>query len=308
MGRFREKRFLEAIVKKIIFNSICTFFVFVVICITNNISFAQDTSGKYVDNAKENRVISEKDSSTGSLGKETDIGGWRISFGGTYARPKLKKANKDIHAVESQLRETAPGVEKFEDWDDILKGTMGIGISRKIDINGFKVWPNFYFAYGSGYVETKQNDLPTIYAVPMNYRFRQTYEFYQFNLGAFAELFEWKGFSATLGGYLTYGLLGSDTNFSTIIPALNTARHVKGSFREGAFGYAAACFLYYDLPFWKDFGVSVSARYDWLKFKGPTRIDDYQNSPLGTTLLNYNQHSVSDMTGPSAFIGLTYRF
>jgi len=308
MGRFREKKFLEAIVKKIIFNSICAFLIFVVICIANNISFAQDASGKSVDNEKENRVISEKDSSNRSLGKATDIGGWRISFGGTYARPKLKKANKDIHAVESQLRETAPGVEKFEDWDDIFKGTMGIGVSRKIDINGFKVWPNFYFAYGSGYVETKQNDLPTIYAVPMNYRFKQTYEFYQFNLGAFAELFEWKGFSATLGGYLTYGLLSSDTNFSTIIPALNIARHVQGNFREGAFGYAAACFLYYDLPFWKGFGVSVSARYDWLKFKGPTRIDDYQNSPLGTTLLNYNQHSVSDMTGPSAFIGITYRF
>jgi hypothetical protein len=142
----------------------------------------------------------------------------------------------------------------------------------------------------------------------MNYRFKQTYDFYQFNLGTFAELFDWKGFSATLGGYLTYGLLSADTNFSTNIPALNTVRHVKGNFHEGAFGYAAVCNFYYELPFVKGLGLSVSGRYDWLKFKGPTRVDDYQSSPLGMVLLNYDQHSVSDMTGPSGFFGVTYRF
>ena len=302
------KQLSEAIVKKTIISSICIFFILVMFCITDNIIFAQDISGKSDDNTKESVVFSEKDLPTGSSGKRIDIRDWRITLGGTYSRPKLTRANRDIHAVESQLRQTAPSVEKFEDWDDILKGTFRIGISRKLDLKGLKLWPDFYIAYGSGYVETKQSSLPTIYAVPMDYRFKQTYAFYQFNLGAFAELFEWKSFSASLGGYLTYGLLSADTNFTTNIPALSAMRHVKGHFREGAFGYAAVCNFYYELPFFKGLGLTAAARYDWLKFKGPTKIDDYQSSPLGSTLLNYNQYSVSDMTGPSGFIGITYRF
>jgi hypothetical protein len=142
----------------------------------------------------------------------------------------------------------------------------------------------------------------------MNYSFNQTYEFYLFNLGVFAELFDWKGCSVTLGGYLTYGLLGADTDFSTNIPAMGVARHVKGNFREGALGYAAVCNFSYELPFLKGLGLSVAGRYDWLKFKGPTKVNDYQHSPLGTALLNYDQHSLSDMSGPSVILDVSYRF
>lgn len=278
------------------------------VCVSIAVCVAEETFGKTANRAIENNTTGEKASLVQPLSKKTDIGDWRITVGGTYSRPKLTGANKDIHTVESQLRQTAPSVEKFEDWDDILKGTIRIGISRRLDIKGLKLWPDFHIAYGSGYVETKQSSLPTIYAAPMDYRFKQTYDFYQFNLGTFAELFTWKGFSATLGGYLTYGLLGADTHFSTNIPALSAVRHVKGNFHEGALGYAAVCNFYYELPFLKGLGLSVAARYDWLEFKGPTKVDDYQSSPLGSALLNYNQHSVSDMTGPSAFIGVTYRF
>lgn len=278
------------------------------ICLSVSVSFAEETPTKPEGASTENKVLNEKDLSTSTVGKSVDLRDWRITLGGTYAKPKLTKANRDVHAVESQLRQIAPTIEKFEDWDDIYKGTIGIGISRKVDIKGLKLWPDFFAAFGTGSIQTKQSGVPTIYTVPMNYSFKQTYEFYQFNLGAFAELFDWKGFSATLGGYLTYGLLGAYTDFSTNIPAAGSSRYVKGDFWEDAFGFAAVCNLYYEFSFLKGFGVSAALRYDWLKFKGPTKVDDFQRSPAGTAFLNYKQDSVSDMTGPSGFFGIFYRF
>jgi len=290
------------------FTGINTFIIVLAVCIPVGLCIAEEISSKPEDGTTKNQNAGERDPSDNSFVKRTDRGDWRITVGGTYSRPRLKQANRDIHTIESQLRPIAPGVKKFEDWDDVLKGTVRIGISRMLRIKEVILWPDFYIAYGSGYVETRQINLPTVYAVPVNYRFKQAYAFYQFNLGAFIEVFERKGFSATAGGYLTYGLLDADTNFSTNIPALGTTRHTKGKFREEAFGYTVVCNFHYELHFLKGFELSAATRYDWLKFKGPTKVDDYQSSPLGAMVLRYSQHTVSDMSGPSVFVGVSYKF
>jgi hypothetical protein len=115
--------------KIIKFAGMISFICTLAVCISIGVCVAEETSGKTANKAIENNTTGEKDLLINPLSKKTDIGDWRITVGGTYSRPKLTKANRDIHSVESQLRQTAPGVEKFEDWDDIFKGTVRMGIS-----------------------------------------------------------------------------------------------------------------------------------------------------------------------------------
>jgi hypothetical protein len=129
--------------KIIRFTSIRSFIIVFAVCVSVSVCLAEETPGKPKDDVSENKTTSEKDSLISPSGSRINIQDWSITLGGTCSRPKLTKANRDIHAVESQLRQTAPGVEKFEDWDDIYKGTIRIGISRKLDIKNVELLASF---------------------------------------------------------------------------------------------------------------------------------------------------------------------
>ncbi len=233
---------------------------------------------------------------------------WSFVLGGSYAWPKLSRANRDIHAVEAELKKVAPTVKRFEDWDDIDKGTLSAGLHRRIEWKGLVLWPNVTVAYGKGGVSTSEQNVNTVLAVPMSYRFRQDYTFWLGELGLFLEVLHLKRISVLAGGYFLYGILQSDSMLRARIPLAGTTRYGEGTFREGAFGAAAEVAFVYNLPFAERISLRLAGRYDWLRFAGPTRVSETQTTPLGATAITYHRRTVSDITGPGVFFAVAYGF
>ena len=164
---------------------------------------------------------------------------WRISIGASIAWPKLREANSAVHEVEGQVREIAPGVNRFQDWNDVLKGSIGIGIAYGLDIKGIRVWPELYYSKGVGSIETKQSNIETIYGGPMDrLHFKQEYNCDVVNVGAMATLTKWKGLSIEAGAYLTISHLTANTSLETSIPEIGTSHNARGKFSQWGFGFA----------------------------------------------------------------------
>lgn len=228
---------------------------------------------------------------------------YKILTGATYSWPKLKAANRDIHLIEGELKALAPGVKKFEDWDDVYTGVAGIGVQRKFQKD---IWAGLYISAAKGPVKTSQKGLDTVLGVPMDYKFKQEYNLYGLEASLSKEILKKNKFITLLGGAVSYNYFKSDSKLETNIPAIMTQRTVNADFKDNELGVALFGSIEYDItPKW---GIIFSGRYDWLKFKAKTDINDTTTTPLKQTQIKYKQNSEVDLTGPSLGLYLKYNF
>jgi hypothetical protein len=257
---------------------------------------------------------------TPGAAQETDAR-WRVTVGGTWAKPKLTKANDAIRGVEGQIKAIAPEIRRFQTWDDIFIGTAGAGVSYSFDIGKLVVSPEIFYAFGSGNVQTNFENVRTIYGAPMSGSHYQDYTLHQvsFTLHLSSEKllpqFKTHGLVFGVGGGPVYGHLSSETRVKSAVPTLGISQEVNGRFAENALGWAAIARILYEPQFLKDTilegsGIHIEGRMDWMKFKGPTRITDTQMSPFGHSKTQYDLTSESDITGkrPGIYFGFFKRF
>jgi len=232
-------------------------------------------------------------------------GNYKLIIGGTRSFPKLSRANRDVHAVEAQLREFGPDVEDFEDWGDVWTGTVGGGLQKKVELKDIIFWLGIYGYYSQGPIETRQR-VDSIFAVPMVYDFEQKYQLIGIEAELWMEVFRYKRLTGIVGGDASYNWFKADTELELEFEGLGTNRSVDANFKDEDAGFGITVALEFDIT--KHFGLNIAGRYDWIKFTGDNHVSDITNSPLGTTTSIYDQRSTVDLTGPSIGIYFISRF
>lgn len=231
---------------------------------------------------------------------------WKVLIGGTIADSKLDEANADIHRIEQELRTIAPSVATFDDWDDMTKATVGLGVQRSLTVGPLKFWPQLYVAYGNGTLRNGQDGVPTVFGAPMDYSFSQEYTLWMFQFGVLWEALRVRPLALLLGGFVDYNRFRSETKVRTQIPAIGEQRTVDGDFRDSDIGYAASVNLLLSLPY--SFELMGIFRYGWATFNGHSDINDRQSGPPGDQVSSYAQDTEVDVSGPAWGLYLVWSF
>lgn len=230
---------------------------------------------------------------------------WRVGISGSYAKPRLKKANQGIHDTELFLKDMSPEVKNFQDWSDVYNGTVNISIAKKVEFGGVTFWPEFMVSYAKGSVKTNQSNLTNFDSSLMNYDFKQSSDLILLNFGLFGEVYNSEKLSCEVGGYIIAGRNTSDTKFN-METSSGDSEVMTAKFKEYAVGVAPAVRLNYKIT--NTFSAMLMGRYDFLNFKGDAEINDKISSAGDTQVFIYNQPDESDMTGFSAYAGIQMKF
>jgi hypothetical protein len=232
--------------------------------------------------------------------------------GATLSNPLLRRANADIHAIEDEVRQLAPGVKTFEDWDDVYTGTVGAGLEKTVDIMGVPTGVGVFIAYAKGDVNTRENNLDTVLGAPLDYDFKQTYELTRFEINVSPEIFKTENWRGALGAYLSYNLFKSDSELNSSIAAFGINRNATMDFEDDAIGYGIGLELEVKLQklasFLKNWSLMTTARYDWTTFKDDAEIRDTTSTTFGSQTEVYKLQTEVDTTGEAFGILLRYAF
>lgn len=232
--------------------------------------------------------------------------GIRYNLGFTRSWPKQKEANAAIHDIENQVRQIAPAVRNFEDWDDVLNGTYDFWISKNLKLGKWVLDFQPSLSYSSGSVKTSQESLESVLGSSLNYDFKETYEFFRFESGLGIVAKAKDRFSLIYSIFPSFNMLGADTTLNITLPEAGITRKVKGNFSKSALGIGAGVMGEWKIS--EKLSLLGNLRYDWLKFKGDANVTDTQSGPLGTLEQEYKQRTVSDLTGPAISLYLGWRF
>ncbi len=233
-------------------------------------------------------------------------GDYQLLLGASRSWPNLHESNRAIHSIEAEVRSLAPGAKVFEDWHDVYTGSVAIGVARKVCIYGVTLWPNLSLAWARGDVETSQSGLPTVYGVPLDYRFSQEYRLWAVETGVFWPVFARGPLVWSLAGYLSVNWLHSITSFNARALQMGYSRRGRGDFREMAPGVSIGTTLEY--TFGRKVGALVSAKYQWCRFEGETTVQDSTRLPTGAVDLKYDQDTLVDTSGFVLGIYLNFHF
>lgn len=245
---------------------------------------------------------------------EKEQNNWSIQVGGTFSYPKLDAAIDDVDAIGEEISQMTVEDVDLENWDDIQKGTVGIGLFRRcaFDVGNHELvtWPGAYLAFANAEIETDET-YTTPHGVPMGMDFNQEYTFYQLNLEVpveVARLEYWgnRDFTAMVGGVVSLNRFEADTSLDTKIDAMGAGRTVRGEFVDHEVGLAAYVGAEFEIS--DHWSLFFEGRYDWLTFKGDTEVKDTEFSPLGSVTHEYDQETEIDLTGHSVGAFIRYNF
>ena len=220
---------------------------------------------------------------------------WKVTTGGTRSFPQLREANADIHAVEGELAQVAPGTKRFQDWGDVYMGTFDLSLGRRFIVRQRSFWLEPTFSYARGDVETHQDGLSTALGGMLDYRFRQEYELLRFEVGLTCDVVDSEVVRLNVGIFPGLNLLRSDTDLTTDIGSGAVTRTADGAFEETAPGVGLG--VAFEFPLTRSVSLIGSTRYDWARLDGDTDVSDTQSAGGLASTATYKQHSVVDLTG-----------
>ena len=233
---------------------------------------------------------------------------YQIFIGITNSFPNLGESNREIHAVEEQLRSLAPDTKTFEDWHDVYTGSLSFGVSKKMKIFGFSLWPTLSCAYANGNVYTSQKNLKTLIGMPLSYKFDQEYTYWSVNLAIMSELFRHGNFVWKFLTQASINWLTSDTSLKSSIGNGMRIQKITASFKDTEPGFTLGTTVEYN--FYKYFGLMFSGEYSWCRYKGYSKINDktLDNSALKINEYNYKKKSLVDTSGYILGLYLLFNF
>ena len=230
-------------------------------------------------------------------------------MGASRSWPRLKESNEFIHdVVETEVGNIAPSVKGFEDWDDIMSGSFGIGVARKFSLLGIDGWGELFFSYAKGDIDTAQDGLETVMGPPMGYHFNQEYEIKKLEVGTNIRLFTYKEFEGFFSSYIGFNWFHADTVFITDIDALGMHEEVKGEYSDFDIGGALGLNFAYHLPWYDNLFLHLVYRYDWTEFSGDAHVTDRREDPSGISETRYRQSTIVDTTGPAVGLYFSWNF
>lgn len=235
-----------------------------------------------------------------------DAHNWKLSIGGTRSFPQLREANADIHAVEAEIAQVAPGTKRFEDWGDVYTGSFDVSLGRRVILWRRAFWIEPTYSYARGAVETDQDGLPTAMGGLLAYRFRQEYELSRFEVGLTCDAVESEFVRLNVGIFPGLNVFRSDTDLNTDIGDGALTRTADGAFDDTApsIGLGAAL----EFPLTRSLSLIGSTRYDWARLEGDADISDAQSVGGLASASTYKQHSVVDLSGYVYGAYLSVRF
>ena len=237
---------------------------------------------------------------------DEDTKDYRVYLSVTRSFPKLKQANQEIKDVGKELRTLSKEVKDFETWDDVYTGMLSLGIEKNIDLFGISMWPGAYVSYGSGSVRTSQKNIPTVLGLDLDYDFKQRYTMHSLAASLSADVLKYKKMTMSLGGALSFNMFESKTDLDVSSPDIGMQRQLRGTFKDNRLGKAVYAGIDYRLD--DRWSLLMTARYDWLRFKGDAKVDEKEHSAFGTVSRRSKNRTVVDVTGPSVGAFITYRF